>query len=665
MQRLLLTLFILLYAVPSLAQETSPSPAASDEMTLFQDIPSVYSASKYEQKVTEAPSSVSIITADDIRKYGYRTLADILRSVRSFYVTNDRNYSYVGVRGFGRPSDYNSRILLLLDGHRTNDNIYDSAFIGTEGIVDVDIIDRIEVIRGPGSSLYGSNAFFAVLNIITKRGRDLGGAEISGAAASFGTEKGRLSYGNKFDNGFEALVSGSILDSAGQRLYYPEFDPANPAADARATNGGVADHSDNDQSQNVFTKMSYRDLTLTGAFMTRTKRLPTGAFGTDFNNAGNRTTDTRSYVDVKYDHSIGSQTDLTVRAFYDYYNYWGDYVYGGVVNKDKGYGAWWGGDVKLTTRVFDVHRIIVGAEYQDNTREDQQNYDDAPFSLYLDDLRASTREAFYVQDEVALSKSIMLNGGVRYDYYSTFGGEVNPRLAVIYTPEEKSSVKLLYGSAFRAPNAYEQFYTSPTSIPPMVANPDLKPETIETYEMIYERYIGDHFRGTVSGYYYKIQDLINQTTDAFGNLQYQNVDAVRTTGFEFELENKWQSGLEGRFSYSHQRSEDVQSGDVLTNSPEHLAKLNIVSPLGRSTVYAGIEEQYMSKRKTLTDEYAKSFYITNVTLFSRRLVEHCELSASVYNLFDTRYGDPVSADFAQNTIQQDGRNYRLKLTYKF
>jgi len=91
------------------------------------------------------------------------------------------------VRSFGRPGDYNSRILLLIDGHRTNDNIYNQALVGAEGVIDVDLIDRVEIIRGPGSSLYGSNAFLAVVNIVTKRGRDLKGTEVSGEAGSFQT----------------------------------------------------------------------------------------------------------------------------------------------------------------------------------------------------------------------------------------------------------------------------------------------------------------------------------------------------------------------------------------------------------------------------------------------------------------------------------------------
>src|SRR6266496_2474838 len=137
----------------------------------------VYSASKHLQAAGDAPSSVTVITAEEIQEHGYRTLADVLRSVRGFFVTYDRNYTSVGVRGFARPGDYNTRVLLLVDGHRLNDNIYDEAMIGTEFPIDIDLIQRIEIIRGPVSSLYGSNALFAVINIITRRGQDLKGQD--------------------------------------------------------------------------------------------------------------------------------------------------------------------------------------------------------------------------------------------------------------------------------------------------------------------------------------------------------------------------------------------------------------------------------------------------------------------------------------------------------
>jgi iron complex outermembrane receptor protein len=122
---------------------------------------------------------VTVITADEIQKYGYGTLAEILESVRGFYVTFDRENNFVGVRGFGRLGDWNSRILVLVDGHRTNDNVFGDAFIGSEFGVDVDLIERVEIIRGPSSSLYGADAFLAVINIITRKPSQMKGAELS------------------------------------------------------------------------------------------------------------------------------------------------------------------------------------------------------------------------------------------------------------------------------------------------------------------------------------------------------------------------------------------------------------------------------------------------------------------------------------------------------
>ena len=189
----LLSLPYLLNSAPALAQYTRTSPNFADmslEDLMSIKIDSVQGVSGFTQKVTEAPASVTIITSEEIQRYGYRTLADILRNVRGFYVTYDRNYSYLGVRGFGIPGEYNNSIALLIDGHRLNDDIFDGALIGTEFPIDVDLIDRVEVIRGPNSSLYVASAFLAVINIITKRGRDLPKLSVTGAAASYGTYQG-------------------------------------------------------------------------------------------------------------------------------------------------------------------------------------------------------------------------------------------------------------------------------------------------------------------------------------------------------------------------------------------------------------------------------------------------------------------------------------------
>lgn len=653
---------------------SAESPSDLTDMSLEElmkiEIASVSGASKFEQKVTEAPSSVSIITADDIRKFGYRTLADILRSVRSFNISYARDYSYAGVRGFGRPGDYNSRILLLIDGHRTNENNYDMAFLGTEFILDVDLINRVEVIRGPGSSLYGNNAFFAVINVITKRGSYLKGPEVSAEAGSFQTYKGRVSYGNKFQSGMDVIVSGTGYDSKGDNLYFKDFDPVY-SNDPRAANNGIADHCDYDRFQSLFAKFSHLGITIEGAYSSRTKGVPTGAYQTDFNEPDSRYIDTRGYVDMKYEHNLGKETDIVARLFYDYYKFNADYpsfVVYETLNKSLAKGEWWGSEIRLTSRLFDFHHLIIGAEYTDNMRKDHKNYDVDPYHVYDDNRKHSNIWALYLQDEFKLASNLIVNAGARYDHYSTFGGTANPRLALIYSPLEKSFIKLLYGTAFRAPNDYEMLYTYVTQ----EANPELKPEKIKTYELVYEQYIGDYFRMTAAGYYYKISGLIGseETTPGSGITISRNIGDVTAKGFELEIGNNWASGLKGRISYTIQWTEDEQNGGRLTNSPQHLAKFNLMVPVMKEKIFAGIEEQYTSRRKTLAGNNAGGFFITNLTLLSQNIVKRLELSVSVYNLFDKKYGDPglegPNPPYAVlDRIQQDGRSFRFKVTYTF
>jgi len=149
--------------------------ALDPEQLLQVEVATVYGASKHEESVADAPSDVTIVTSDDIKNSGDRTLAEILNGVSGFYTSSDGVYDYVGTRGFNRPGDYGGRILVTIDGHRMNDDIFGTAAIGTDFLLDVDLIDRVEVIRGPGSSLYGNNAVFAVINIITRSGQSYGG----------------------------------------------------------------------------------------------------------------------------------------------------------------------------------------------------------------------------------------------------------------------------------------------------------------------------------------------------------------------------------------------------------------------------------------------------------------------------------------------------------
>ncbi len=628
------------------------------------EVQTVVSASRYRQKVSEAPASVTIITARDIQKFGYRTLADILRSVRGFYITYDRNYQYLGVRGFGRPGDNNTRILLLVDGHRVNDAIYDSASIGTEFVLDVDLIERVEVSRGPGSSLYGSNALFAVVNVITRRAKDIGGVEISAEGGSQGTYKGRLSYGAAGKNGPDVLLSATGFTSAGDRLYFPAYDPGNPLADPRAANGGYADNGDYDRFGSAYAKYELGGFQLAAAYIERTKGVPTASYGTDFNNPGNRTTDDRGYVDLQYVSRFTGGAELTLRTYYDWYRYDADYLYTGTVNKDRAVASWYGGDIRLTTRLLNAHHVIVGSEYEVRDRQNQYNADVSPPVVYLDDHRSSTKWAVYAQDEITVSPIFLLYAGIRYDKTSTFGGTTNPRLAAVIKPIENGTLKLLYGKAFRAPTVYELYYAAP---PQVLNNPTLQPEQIDTYELVYEHDFGNGLRASASRYSYKIKKLITQTYDpSSGSTSFQNQERAEADGTELEVQKSWSSGADGRLSYAFQKAVDPKTGELLTNAPEHLAKLNLVVPIITERFFAGIEEQYTSPRTTVAGQRTESFAVTNLTLFGRSPQHRVEASFSIYNVFNKKYSDPVSGVLSPlDSIQQDGRTFRVKLTYVF
>jgi iron complex outermembrane receptor protein len=548
-----------------------------------------------------------------------------------------------------------------------NENIYEQAKLGKEFPLDIDLIERIEIVRGPGSSLYGTNALFAVINVITKRGSDFRSLEASGEAGSFERYKARLSYGNKFQNGLEILLSGSYLDSEGDdRLYFREFDDP-------STNNGIAEDLDDSRYRNLFAEFIYHDFTLQGGYHHWKTDVPTASFETVFNDDNFSVKEEQYWLDLKYEHTYASQLNVLARINYNYSKYVGYYPYEGdpgigeaevVVLDDSGKGEWLYGEVQLTREFFDKHKLTGGASFQHNFHQDQKAfYVGASDWGELDDKRDSTNWALYVQDEFKITDTFILNAGVRYDHYDTFGGTTNPRVALIYNPFEKTTLKAIYGRAFRAPNAYELYYQDDVTAK---ANPDLEPETIDTYELVYEQYLGNNLRGTIVGFYYQIDDLIQQEIDPADDLLvYRNVDEVEATGVEFELDGKWENGLEGRVSYSYQETENRKTDRTLPNSPKHLAKLNVIVPLLKEKIFLGIEEQYTGKRKTVSRNDADDFFITNVTLFSQNLLKGLEASASVYNLFDEEYGDPGSTEHIQDTIEQDGITYRVKLTYRF
>jgi outer membrane receptor for ferrienterochelin and colicins len=626
-------------------------------------VDSVYGASKFLQEASDAPTTVTVITAEEIQKHGYRTLADVLKSVRGFYVINDRNYSYVGVRGFSSPGDYNARILFLLDGHRINDNIYDGAYVGTEFPVDVDLIEHIEIIRGPHSSAYGTGAFAAVINVITKRGRDLRAIEVSGEAGSWNSYKSRVTYGDRFDSGVETLLSGSFYNSQGHKLlFFPEFD-------SPATNNGIAADADGDQSYNAFADIIYRGFNIHFVQGSRTKHIPTASFGTVFNDPRTRTTDSRGYVDVQYDHRFGSWETLG-RASYDWYDYHGIYVtdYGDLgippytLNYDAGNGTWldFQGDA---SRVFlERHKVTQGAEFRQDLRQEQTNYDIQPYHLYLDDHRSAWIAALYFQDEYSLRKNLAFVAGLRSDWHEKFETTLSPRVALVFNAKPSTDVKASYSWAFRAPNSFESFYAGNKS---NTANPSLISERIRSWELEVDHRFGKTYSISAAGFLNRINDFIDQKIDPLtGSPIYLNSSPVQIKGIEWELSAKWQNGIEGTISQTLQDSRNVLSRDVLANSPKQLGKVNLSMPLIERKLFASVDAQYVSERRTIAQTELGGYFVMNLTFFTRKLTQTFDISGGLYNLFDKQYAESGGLEHRETAISQDGRNFRIKLTYR-
>ena len=646
--------------------ETPVPDAAVDlsELSMEQlmqiEVEKVVTASRFSQQVTEAPASMSVITSDDIRKYGYRTLADVLRSVPGLYVSYDRNYSYLGVRGFSRPGDYNSRFLLMIDGHRLNDGIYDTAAIGTEFPLDIDLIDHIEVMRGPGSSLYGSNAFFGVINVITRTAEDVR-RELSASGASHETWSGRASYGATLDSGLKLLISGTAYDSAGQRLYFPEY--------ASTPSSGYTDHSDDDSSKSIYARFSHSDVTLTGLFSSREKGIPTGAYQTVFNNPDTRTSDERGYLNLGYRKAYTDSMEVSAQLFYDHYRYEGTYITdhtpsAHIRNLDTALGTSWGADTVVTFSPVPQNKLSLGAEFRHNLTQNQKNVDADPFSVNLDDQRSSVNWGGFIQDEYHLLKPLRINVGIRYDNYDSFDS-LNPRAALVYTPVETTALKLLYSEAFRAPNAYERYYQDGVTA---VANPELKPEKIRTVDAIWEQYFLDNYRTSLGGFYYRVTGLISQTTDDAGMMVYRNIDTAEAVGMAASLDGFWQNGFKGRLSYNWQQATDMSTGALLSNSPRHLAKANISIPLFRQQLFMSPELQYLGPRITLDGSRTNAPVTANLTILCRDIgLTGLEASASLYNLFDVHAEDVAGEEHGPTlqTIRQDGRTVRFKLSYRF
>ena len=704
------------------------------------EVETVTTASKFAQKVTEAPSSVTVITADEIRLYGWRSLADILRSVKGFYTSYDRSYERIGVRGFSLPGDTNTRVLILVDGFRMNENVRGHGGIGHEFLLDTDLIERVEIVRGPGSALYGSNAVFGVINVITKDGKGIDGFEFSGDMftekfSRFEAQRGRITYGKEFDSGLDWLISASLYGRDGRMMYYPHFNETawyleeeGPIPEGQIWPPRGYTPNDDEFFHKFFTKLTFDEFTLEAGFSRRKKEIPTAPLGAVFEPEYHHFKfDTQAFVGLTYEHEFSDTSSILGRLSYNAYNhrrkvhYWSPQwliweTHGWVTNPEvfDRRGTWWNGELQYTHEPIENHTLTWGVEFQLNGRQDMDldrrwdeeiedpcteeviDIDSFGENQYLNVQKNSRWLGFYVQDEYKASDTLTLSAGVRYDDIqgALARDTINPRFAVINQWSDATTLKLLYGTSFRAPTVQEVYYQNEESDTEQVSAESLgglDSETIETYEFVLEHYFKPNIRGSLSIFHYKLHDFINQYSDyaepPYG-LRWTNWGMAQATGMELGLEGKSQSGIWGRASYSitdteygapiwEMHEDPEEPGEYypegvaghydtrMSNSPLHLAKLNVIVPLIEDKLFAGFEAQYSSRRKTLAEEKTNSYLLSNLTFTWVDVMKNMDISFGIYNLFNTRYYHPAWGDNELDSIKQNGRSFLFNLRYRF
>lgn len=661
MRTLMLLLALLMPMAWVAASETAREDLTNLSIEQLLDV-EIISASRLGQKSNQAPTSISILTAGDIRTFGWRTLAEALNSLRGLFTSNDRNYSYLGIRGFMHGNDYNSRILLMIDGQRMNENLFDGGYIAQEFMLDMDLVDRIEYIPGSGSSIYGANAFLGMINVVTKKGRAINGSQLAGEIGTFDTYKGRISYGKTLDNGTDLLFSASHYDTAGvENLYFPEYDHP-------ATNNGIAHDLDGERADRLFGKINFAEFTLSGGYVDRSKRVPTAAFDGIFNDPIFFTNDKQFFSNLKYEKNLSEKTTVLFKGFYQGYEYDADQAImvndARVVNHDMASGRWWGGEAQLTTSPIDGHHLIMGLEYQYDQRQRLLNYDLDPYLQYLESHRNGHRVEVYLQDDMQLLDDWVFSAGARMDYHHMLKQlQLNPRLGLIWNPQANTQFKLLYSSTFRAPNAWESDY----NIWGNVANPAMHQEQIKSYEAIAQWRSGSNLRLLGSVFYNDISQLleVGPTGDPDGNYSVFNAGRYHAYGTELEAEQRWRNGrlLKASYTYSLLTDENAH-GAWAKASPQNLFKFHYAEPLFDNHLTLGLESIFIDQRKTESGGLAKSYELVNINLSSDKLIRGLDTSLGVYNVFDSHY-QMLGVSDTLNILRMNGREFRLKLQMTF
>ncbi len=648
----------------------------------------VSAASRTTESVEDAPASVSIITQQELRAMGYPTIAEAVRGIRGLYLSDDRSYNTIGFRGFSRPGDYGNRVLVLLDGQPMNDNYIWSSYVGTDGRVDIDDIERIEVVRGPGSVLYGSSAFFGVINLVTRSRNQPTHVEGSLGTFEYGIGRARATSVVRLspDAGFWSSVSG--LQGAGRDFYFEEYDydPNDPAAPRKANglpSDGFTRNTDRQHAAMFTGRAWYKTLTLQWFLTSRKKHLPTGEYESIFDHSKTRFADTRAMLEGRFEPQVSRTVQALSRAHLNLYNFDGYTPYPPDAegpSRDSYRGRWGGLEQRFVYTPKGMLRLTFGGEIIQHFRTKQVGFNDAGAYLLDDRGNASRNDPFtvgagYVTADVTPLPKLKIAAGARLDYYSNIPKfellpATNPRLAFIVKPYTGGILKIMGAKAFRSPSVYELHYTSPFQLAPR----RLSPEQIFSGEVELTHRFSRSVLGIVAAYSNFVEDLVVLNEVAPGIVQYQNSPAnVLILGAEGEVRREWRQGWMLGATYSYQKAEYTGGGlrDV-PNSLEHLASAKGAMPIvGRALMgmtRLTIEGPRPDRNETGADPpqaRTDAGVVWDFVLSGEIERMGARYNLGVYNALDWRYSIVPSGEFRQRQIIQNGRTLLASVTLSF
>jgi iron complex outermembrane receptor protein len=620
--------------------------AQSGEVAELADLPfeqllhtEVITAEKLARQISDAPSAVSIVTAQDIRDFGYRSLSDILDSMRGLSMSHDSRRGFLSGRGYANAGSNSGRLTLLIDGYRATDGLFGRTYFGTDGLLDVDLIERVEYIPGNGSSSYGDSAFLGVVNIVTKKGGDIGGTQVATGLGSHGWSENRVTFGRQFDNGLDLVLSVSDMDSNGR---HPEQSTVYP-------NVVQVEQYNN---QRLFLKAGYAGWTFEAAQVKRQASVP---IDVNF-----REPDVNSFARLKYNGDLGEHLKTTLDFYYGHYR---TEQYLPLDSWVETYGADWRGvDAKLVGTWFDRHTLVMGTEYRDDFRQNIRAFWYGIEEPTWHFAQSRQTWSLYAYDDYVLTDNLQLNFGGRWDARNNGSETFSPRGAIVYSPFVGTTLKLSTGKANRQQTAFSESWAPNPSV-----------EKLRTRELVWEQMLGPKTRLTTALYQYRIDNFLYTLSDGWVP---GNSGPKASKGVEFELEHLWDNGVRVRASYAYLNTyfpEGSPFGRYPANMAHDNVKFNISAPLVGEHLRAGLSVRYLGSRlqnsrdgaPPLLTTYEPGYLVGDLTLSGK--AHNWTYGFSIRNLGDTRYNEISEAyDITPQLIYPaDRRNFWFQLGYEF